>query len=101
MFARNAERVWLLAFALSLPLALASTSHAAAPAEVPENYRSFFVHYVDDRSILETALNAVSLSNEDVGRSFALLAGVSRYPNMRGTAATLTPSRVDIDKLVH
>ena len=50
--------------------------------QVSEKFQTFFVHYVDDRSFSEKALNLVDLTARDVGRSFALIAGVSRYSDM-------------------
>jgi hypothetical protein len=81
MLAKNTERAQLPAFLLLLLLlGLADPSFADAPADIPQQYRSFFRHFVDKRSFTEKMLNAVGLSNEDVGRSFALVAGVARYP---------------------
>jgi lysozyme len=80
-------------------LGLTNVARADAPADVPEQYRSFFRHYVDNRSFTEKALNTIGFSKEDVGRSLALLAGVSRYAKMKGTAANLAPARADIEKL--
>ena len=59
----------------------------------------FFIHYVDKRSFWEKAQNAVGLTGQDVGRSFALIAGVSYYPNMPVLENELKPVEEDISKL--
>src|SRR4051794_20637587 len=97
---RNVRQVLLHALTLLL-LGIGSTSRADAPANVPQQYRTFFRHYVDNRSMAEKALNAIGLTSKDVGHSFALLAGVSRYPSMRSSAADLRPAREDIEKLAN
>jgi len=80
---------------------LVNTVSAQSKPQVPEDYQKFFVHYVDNRSISEKALNLVKLSLNDVGRSFALISGVSRYPNMSLTNQELRPASEDIIKLQH
>src|ERR1700728_2659021 len=62
---------------LFLTLALACSAQ-----EVPKQYKRFFVHYTDSRSYPEKALNSVHLTTKDVGRSFALIAGVASYPHL-------------------
>src|ERR1035438_9226461 len=66
---------------------------------VPEPYRQKFVQYVDRRSMQEKALNLIGLTSQDVGRSFALIAGVSRYPNMPEMGRELAAAGADIDEL--
>ena len=68
-------------------------------APVQPEYQRFFYHYVDKRSLSEKSLNLVGLSIQDVGRSFALIAGVSHYPNMPPTDRDLRPGAEDIAKL--
>lgn len=68
-------------------------------SEVPEPYRQKFVRYVDARSMKEKALNLVGLTSEDVGRSFALIAGVSKYPNMSELERELPAATADIEEL--
>jgi TPR repeat protein len=72
---------------------------AMAMPDVPEEYRRFFFHYEDKRSFAETALNLIGLTNQEVGRSFALIAGVSSYPNMPLTERQLKPAAIDIKNL--
>jgi hypothetical protein len=50
---------------------------------VPEPYRQKFVQWVDKRSMTEKALNLIGLTTQDVGRSFALIAGVSKYEDIQ------------------
>lgn len=66
---------------------------------VPDPYRQKFVQWVDRRSITEKALNLIGLTGQDVGRSFALIAGVSRYPNMPDEYKDLSPASADIEEL--
>ena len=83
--------------ALGLPGAFAQEKPPASL--VPEPYRQKFVQYVDQRSIPEKALNLVGLSSQQLGRSFALIAGVSKYPNMPELDRELSAAAVDIDEL--
>ena len=73
---------------------------AVAADEVAEQYRRLVVHKSDSRSWSEKALNAVNLTTKDIGRSFAIVAGVSRYPNLKGSDKTLEPAEQDMLKLV-
>jgi hypothetical protein len=50
---------------------------------VPREYQRFFVLRTDQRSRVEKALNWVGKTNFPVGRSFALIAGVTQYPTFR------------------
>jgi Flp pilus assembly protein TadD len=58
-------------------------------------------HYcVDRRSIPEKALNLVGLTSNEVGKSFALIAGVTRYPNFKPPYnPNLEPAAVDLKNL--
>ena len=47
----------------------------------------------------EKALNLIGLTTQDVGRSFALIAGVSKYPNMPDPQKELPPAAADIEAL--
>jgi len=86
---------------LSLALALLSAQAAVAaqPQDVPAQYRKFFVHYVDRRSLSEKVLNLAGLTSGDVGRSFALIAGVDTYPNLPRQDRSLRPAAVDLQNL--
>ena len=100
--ARRLKRPTLygLPVVLLVAVALAPAKCQAQDESVPSQYRRFFSHYRDTRSIPERALNIVGLSAQDVGRSFALIAGVSHYPNFRPPLdPSLGAAGVDITKL--
>jgi hypothetical protein len=48
----------------------------------------------------EKSLNLVGMTKEDVGRSFALVAGVSHYPRLPAGSRELSPAQADRDELV-
>jgi TPR repeat protein len=81
-----------LAFGLASPLAGRAQS-------IPSEYLRFFALRTDQRSRFEKALNLVGNTKFPVGRSFALIAGVTEYPNFRPMERSLTPAKVDIEKL--
>lgn len=85
-----------LLFLLVIPFAnvLSEQKNANVDAE----HQRFFVHYVDNRSLLEKVLNSFGLTNSDVGRSFALIAGVSFYPHL-GLDKELKPAKQDLIKM--
>ena len=94
------RRQWIsvmLLLAVAGLSAVRAEAQAAPPAE--QTYQDYFVHYVDHRSYVERILNAIGLTNNDVGRSFALLAGVSKYLNMPRGQRTLQPAAEDLRKL--
>ena len=82
---------------LGLLVLISAVGHTAAPVDEP--YQRFFTHYVDNRSIPEKALNLIGLTTKDVGRSFALIAGVTRYPNMPFLQQELKPAAEDLRHL--
>ncbi|CAK8711227.1 hypothetical protein KKHLCK_00220 [Candidatus Electrothrix laxa] len=67
--------------------------------DVPPQYRQYFVKYTDKRSIAEKVFNIAGVTNADVGRSFALICGISKYPKMKGEKGDLVPAAEDIRKL--
>ncbi|MCI5115710.1 MAG: hypothetical protein D3912_13010 [Candidatus Electrothrix sp. AX1] len=67
--------------------------------EVPPQYRKYLFENRDTRSLPEKILNKVGLTRADVGRSFALLCGISTYPNIQGKHGNLKPAAEDIQKL--
>jgi len=76
----------------SVPI-LTGQSNAIDP-----EFKKYLVYQVDRRSLPEALLNLVGLTSQDVGRSFALIAGVSRYPRMQQTQYRyLAPADRDID----
>ncbi len=85
---------------ISLKLELnVSAGESQFPDSVPLEYQRFFAHFVDRRSMPERILNRTGVTLKDYGRSFALIAGVSRYPNIAGSAGDLSAAREDIRKL--
>lgn len=66
---------------------------------MPVEYRDFFVHYVDRRSITEKALNLIGLTGQDLGRSFALVAGVDFYPRLPFKDQSLEAAATDLENL--
>src|SRR5947208_177599 len=83
---------WLLAF-------LFASTPQGWTQSVPDQYKRFFFHYADSRGMYEKALNSVGLTQQAVGKGFALIAGVSQYPNFPDLVKTLRPAQIDIDKL--
>jgi tetratricopeptide (TPR) repeat protein len=70
------------------------------PEYLATQYQPYFARYVDNRTLSEQMLNAVRLTSKDYGRGFALIAGVSKYPNMTD-AKDLVPASEDVRKLVN
>ncbi|HEY6006634.1 MAG TPA: caspase family protein [Anaeromyxobacter sp.] len=67
---------------------------------VAEEYRRYFVHYADRRTMLEKVLNVAQFTQQDVGRSLALVAGVSDYPSLNALQRELRPAGEDLRRLV-
>ena len=67
--------------------------------DVPPQYKKYFAKFVDKRSIMEKVFNAGGVTNKDVGRSFALICGISKYPNIKEVNGDLAPAAEDIRKL--
>ncbi len=83
-----------------LALALAFVNPPPTDAQsVPSQYQRFFVFREDQRSRFEKALNLIGKTQFPVGRSFALIAGVTQYPNRPPLERYLRPAAVDIEKL--
>ena len=77
-----------------------SAANAAAPEWVPERYAKYFYRYVDERPAWERALGFLNIPVAENGKAFALVAGVSNYPNMSGSHGNLEPARLDVEKMV-
>ena len=82
--------VWLILFCILGPV------HVLIAQDVSEEYRTYFELY-NPRDWKEDLLNRIGLSGESVGRSFALVAGVSDYS---GSENDLPPAAEDIRKVV-
>jgi hypothetical protein len=83
----------LLASRLSFPPTVQSAPN------VPDQYKRLFFQYSDQRSWYEKALNSIGLTGMPVGRSCALIAGVTEYPNFPAVSKSLRPAEVDIQDL--
>jgi len=78
---------------------LAAVNSTCLAQTVPQPYRSFFTQFVDNRSLPEKALNTIGLTGKDIGRSFALIVGVSSYPNLPAAHQDLSAARADVRQL--
>lgn len=99
MSAPRRQPVGLLLLIAVLALALAAP-RAASADDIPDKYRRLFAHRVDSRTLSERTLNSIGMTSGDLGRSFAIVAGVSDYPNMQGASRSLPPAEEDMRKLV-
>jgi hypothetical protein len=90
----------LLSLCAGIACLSVSNTGFAGIEDVPAAYRGYFVRFVDHRSLSERLLNLAGLASSDVGRSFALIAGVSRY-RIAGSGADLRPAAEDVRKLVN
>jgi hypothetical protein len=84
---------------LALLTTMASIANAQSRPAVPPNYTRFFIQYADRRPMAEKMLNLVGVTSNQVGRSFALIAGVTRYPNMSPLTQDLQPAAADLRQL--
>jgi hypothetical protein len=75
------RRLFKLLLSLCAGIACLSASGIAVAGleGVPAAYQGYFVRFVDHRSLSERLLNLAGLTSSDMGRSFALIAGVSKY----------------------
>ena len=86
VFYRGTRLFRAAVFVLALPI-----FGRAQSISVPEKY---IVYNVDRRGLFDKALNALGVP-APVGRSFALIAGVTRYPDLPPTKQTLQAAQVD------
>lgn len=89
-----------LAAAILILLGLSGMVCAQDEPPVSLNYRRFFAHYTDGRSIFEKVLNVAGITGRDVGRSIALVAGVSHYPRLPVGSRYFPPAEADRNQLV-
>jgi len=73
--------------------------HAQSGPDVPQQYKRLFFQYADRRPLYEKALNLAGQSSLPVGRSYALIIGVTQFPNFAEAERSLRPAAVDIEKL--
>src|SRR5258708_2201503 len=88
----------LISFVVSV-VAVRSDAQDKPPAS-DANYQRFFSRFVNKRSIPADVLTSVGLPDSLVGRSFALVVGVSHYPKLGLGSQVLEPAGVDLDNLV-
>lgn len=93
-------RACCAAVCLMLFAVLNGTASAQEKPPVPSEYQRLFAHYADRRSMLEKSLNLIGMTDQDVGRSFAVVAGVSHYPRLPAGSRTLAAAEADRDMLV-
>src|ERR1700738_758276 len=89
---------------LSLLICLPSVSKGQAPPgsvtpDVPDEYQRFFYHYSPVRSIPSNVITQAGLDSARLGRSFALIAGISRYPHLQPAYRDLSAASEDVKKL--
>ena len=89
-----------------LPLILAmlfTTSSWAqeslAKPSVDDAHQRFFYSFHDGRSVPDPVLTALQLDSSKVGRSFAIIAGISQYPQLAAEYRQLSPAAADVWKL--
>jgi hypothetical protein len=93
-------RITRLLSAIIVGLAVGRWLHAQPRPPVPAEYQPFFVKYSGERSPFEWILNQIGLPGDVVGRSVAVVIGVSHYPRMsKPIDRDLKPASEDLRKL--
>jgi len=87
-----------LAFYAALLLAFLTSTIGLTRSPSPE-YQRNLRPTADQRSRFEKALNLIGKTGFPVGRSFALIAVVTQYPNFPTLEQSLKPAAIDIEKL--
>lgn len=92
---------WLLfAVVFFIPTIVFSQGQPGPDSTVPAKYRKFFMKYKDGRSMPANVLAAHGIDEHKIGRSYALLAGISHYSNLPSEQQELSPARVDVEGLL-
>jgi hypothetical protein len=91
---RSSKWVWILVVLAGFPCA------RPAGQDVDAQHRKLFVKCEDKRSWFEQGMNWLGSTTQEVGRSFALVAGVSKYPQMSEDKKTLGPAAEDLKAMV-
>jgi hypothetical protein len=78
-----------------------TTMSARVPEFVPPQYMRFFQRAADERSLSEKMLNIAGFTAQTYDRSFALVAGISRYPNIPGPSGDLAAAGEDVRKVTN
>jgi hypothetical protein len=67
---------------------------------VKPEYQRFFRYYNPGRSFPASLLQEHGINDDQVGRSYAVIAGVSHYPKLPADKRDLQPAKHDVDNLV-
>jgi hypothetical protein len=85
--------------ALFVPV-LAAQDQPSPSSNIPKQYRPFFKKYKVGRSMPASVLLAHGIEDHKLGRSYALVAGISHYPHLPDDKQQLPQARVDVEGLV-
>jgi len=80
-------------------LSKAQTPPTSTKPDVPDQYQRFFYQYSAIRTISPAVLSKVGLNDARIGRSFALIAGISQYPHLQPAYRNLSAAAEDVKKL--
>ncbi len=84
-----------LSIIATISITIATLVEAAKP-DCPSEYQRYFRHFSDARSLPDRLYHALGFERDRIGRSHALIAGVSNYPEI---PEQLPPARADIEKI--
>lgn len=87
----------LLAAVLFLSISAQSTPCAT---DIPSQYKKFFVKNSEGRAMPTDILVKHGIGDQEIGRSYALIAGISDYPKLPDDKKSLPQAKVDIDQIV-
>lgn len=91
----------ILVIGLLLPAIACPQGQPSPSSDIPAQYRQFFKKYKKDgRSLPTSILAAQGIDDHKIGRSYALVAGISHYPHLPSDKQLLQPAQVDVDRLV-
>lgn len=86
--------IFVLAVLLCCSMAFAQNTNTLSK-------EALFVVKTDNRSIYQRFLNRIGFDWNKTGRSFAIVAGISEYPNMSGHENKLIPAAEDMRKMIN
>jgi hypothetical protein len=97
----HAKPFVIVSFFMTILLHHACGLVSATPQpDVKPEYQKFFRYYKPGRSFPSNVLQAHGINDDKVGRSYAVIAGVSTYPNLPPDKQTLEPAKNDVENLV-
>lgn len=80
---------------------LSSVAFAQQDPPAPEKYRQLFAYYSDGKRLTTEDQLAIGLLTSELNRTFALVSGISHYPNMtEASHRDLPAAAADLDNLV-